>query len=73
MSILQEYQEIRSRIGEKRYEEICAFLDANPQYQLSDVYYGKKVWDESVAWAVKTYGKSNAVAADAANTEEVPF
>lgn len=71
MSILQEYQEIRNRIGENRYNEICAFLDANPQYQLSDVYYSKKVWDESVAWAVETYGKSYAVSV--VNTEETPF
>lgn len=71
MSILQEYEEIRRNIGEDRYAEIVAFLKAHPHYLLSDVYYHKDVWEESVKWAKKNFGKSAAI--EDAKTEEVPF
>lgn len=58
MSVLQEYTEIRSRIGESRYNEITAFLDANPEFDLSDVYYNPYVHAISVQWARNTFGKT---------------
>ncbi|MBO5435339.1 hypothetical protein J6A31_05945 [bacterium] len=51
MSILTDFVEIRQRIGEARYKEIVAFLRANPQYTLDDVYYKSDIWDKSVEWA----------------------
>lgn len=50
MSILQEYEAIRKRIGEEKYKQIEEFLEAHPHYFLSDVYYKKDVWDEMEAW-----------------------
>ena len=51
MSILQEYEQIRKRIGEEKYKQIEEFLEKHPQYYLSDVYYNKAVWDEMEEWA----------------------
>lgn len=50
MSILQEYEAIRKRIGEEKYQLIQSFLEFNPHYCLSDVYYKKSVWDEMEDW-----------------------
>lgn len=58
MSVLQEYAEIRNRIGEARYNEITAFLEANPEFNLSDVYYNPYVHTMSVQWARDTFGKT---------------
>ena len=43
MSILTDYQDIRSTIGEDKYKQIILFLENNPQYVLSDVYYCEEV------------------------------
>ena len=51
MSILQEFAEIRKRIGEEKYQTIQKFLDYNPHYCLSDVYYKKYVWNEMEEWS----------------------
>lgn len=58
MSVLQEYAEIRNRIGEARYNEITAFLEANPEFDLSDVYYNPYVHAMSVQWTRDTFGKT---------------
>jgi len=50
MSILQDYEAIRKQIGEKEYNDICAFLEAHKHYYLSDVYYRKSVWLEFKKW-----------------------
>lgn len=50
MSILQEFGQIRREIGEERYNQINQFLEANQQYDLSDVYYREEVWKESEEW-----------------------
>lgn len=50
MSVLSEFEQIRKQIGERRYKQICKFLEANPQYTLSDVYYRESVWKESIQW-----------------------
>ena len=50
MSILQEYEQIRKQIGEETYHDIEKFLEENPHYLLSDVYYKKSVWDEMEEW-----------------------
>jgi hypothetical protein len=44
MSITQEYAEIRHRIGEKKFQQIEAFLTRHPDLFLSDVYYKPEVW-----------------------------
>lgn len=50
MSILQEYEQIRKRIGEARYRSITRFLEENKQYCLGDVYYRESVWKEFEQW-----------------------
>lgn len=50
MSILQEYEAIRKRIGEEKYQQIVKFLDNHTHYVLSDIYYKKAVWDEMENW-----------------------
>ena len=50
MSILSDYQEIRERIGEEKYKQITLFLENNPQYVLSDVYYHESVWNKMEKW-----------------------
>lgn len=51
MSILQEYEAIRKRIGEEKYQQIQSFLEYHPHYYLSDVYYRESVWNEMEKWA----------------------
>lgn len=46
MSILQEYELIRKKLGEARYHTIEVFLSARPDLFLSDVYYNPKVFAE---------------------------
>lgn len=53
MSILSEYEEIRKRIGEEKYNLIGKFLKDHPQYTLSDVYYRESVWDEMEEYSKK--------------------
>lgn len=50
MSILQEYEEYRKRIGEKEWKMINTFLDENRQYLLSDLLYSKNVWQIYEDW-----------------------
>ena len=50
MSILTDYQDIRSTIGEDKYKQITLFLENNPQYVLSDVYYSEEVWNKMEKW-----------------------
>lgn len=53
MSILQEYESIKNNIGEERFKHIEAFLQAHPDYFLSDVYYRESVWKEFERWEAK--------------------
>ena len=50
MSILQEYKEIKRRIGQEKFNQIQKFLDHHKQYCLADVYYKKDVWEEMENW-----------------------
>ena len=50
MSILQEYEQIKKRIGTERFLRIEKFLKVHPNYFLSDIYYKKSVWDEFEKW-----------------------
>ena len=50
MSILTDYQETRERIGEEKYKQITLFLENNPQYVLSDVYYNEEAWNKMEKW-----------------------
>lgn len=53
MSILQEYEQIRKRIGEEKFSHIEQFLEVHPHYFLSDVYYRESVWKEFEEWESK--------------------
>lgn len=55
MSILQEHEQIRKRIGEERYSHIEAFLAVNKKYSLCDVYYKESVWEEFEVWEKNEY------------------
>ena len=55
MSILQNYEKIRKEIGEERFTHIEKFLDDNPHYFLSDVYYRESVWNEFISWEKENY------------------
>lgn len=43
---MSEYEWIRKMIGERKFKEVCNFLENNKQYFLSDVYYRSSVWEE---------------------------
>ena len=55
MSILQEYTEIRKRLGEEKFSHIEAFLEKHPHYLLSDVYYRESVWNEFEDWEKENF------------------
>ena len=55
MSILQEYDQIRKRIGEEKFAHIEVFLNEHSQYLLSDVYYKENVWKEFEKWEGENY------------------
>ena len=57
MSILQEYESIKQRIGTEKYNHIMEFLKYHPEYDLSDIYYRKSVWDEMENWTTTNGGK----------------
>ena len=57
MSILQDYENIRKSIGEKEYNDICAFLEVHKHYYLSDVYYRESVRLEFEKWQSARSGK----------------
>jgi hypothetical protein len=57
MSILQEYETIKNRIGEETFSHIENFLDKNSHYFLSDVYYKESVWNEFKKWEEQNYAK----------------
>lgn len=56
-SILSEFEQIRRRLGEERFSHIEAFLAEHPRYDLSDVYYDIKVWNEFEGWESRKFGK----------------
>lgn len=53
MSILQEYQQIRRQLGERKYRNIEKFLETHPNYYLSDVYYNEDAWNHFLLWEIK--------------------
>ena len=53
MSILQEYEECRCKLGEKEWKNIDNFLAENEQYLLSDVLYKESVWKIYENWKRK--------------------
>ena len=55
MSLLQEYRQIKERIGEEKFEHIEVFLNKHPQYLLSDVYYKENIWKEFEKWEGENY------------------
>ena len=57
MSILQEYEAIRKRIGEEKFQQIEKFLENHPEYFLDDIYYRESVWKEFENWIKGVDGK----------------
>lgn len=53
MSILQEYEEYRRKLGEKEWKNIDNFLAENERYLLSDVLYKESVWKIYENWKRK--------------------
>lgn len=53
MSILQEYEECRRKLGEKEWKNIDNFLAKNEQYLLSDVLDKESVWKIYENWKRK--------------------
>ena len=39
MSIMQEYEQIRREMGEKKYDSIEKYIDTHPDVLLSDILY----------------------------------
>ena len=50
MSILQEYEEYRQKLGEEEWNNIDQFLEEHGQYDLSDVLYKERVWKVYEDW-----------------------
>lgn len=50
MSILQEYEECRKRLGEEEWTKMQGFLRDNEQYLLSDLLYKEEVWTIYEEW-----------------------
>ena len=50
MSILQEYEEYRQKLGEKEWAMMEEFLKKNEQYLLSDLLYKESVWQIYQDW-----------------------
>ena len=53
MSILQEYEEIRRKLGDKEMRNIEKFLSVYEEYLLSDVLYKESVWKIFENWKRK--------------------
>lgn len=48
--MLQELEQIRREIGEETYKAIDTFLECNPQYLITDLYYKESVWKKFETW-----------------------
>ena len=57
MSILQEYEQIKKRIGAEKFAHIEKVLKLYPHYFLSDVYYKQSVWNEFEKWENENYNQ----------------
>ena len=53
MSILQEYEEIRSRLDESTWSDLNTYLYEHPNIFLSDVYYSEDEWKAFQEWRKK--------------------
>lgn len=49
-SILQEYEQIRREIGEKKYNAIQKYLATHKNILLSDIYYNEGEWNKFEQW-----------------------
>ena len=50
MSVLQEYEQIKRKLGEKEFALINEFLNTHKDILLSDVYYRQEVWKQYEDW-----------------------
>lgn len=53
MSILSDYEQIKKLFSKSELQKIEMFLNAHPDYFLSDVYYSEKVYKEFEQWKDK--------------------
>lgn len=54
MSILQEYEEIRKTLKPGEFEAMEKWLELNPQYYLSDIYYRQEINKKFHDWWEKS-------------------
>ena len=73
MSILQEYAKIKQSISDVVYNRIEKFLEENPNFLLSDVYYKEDVWKQFVKWEKENYPDPQAVCKTDKNHVGLPF
>lgn len=50
MSILQDYEQIKNRIGKEKFKAIKEYLELNPDLYLSDIYYKEIEWNKFEEW-----------------------
>lgn len=50
MSILQDYEQIKNRIGKEKFKAIEEYLELNPNLYLSDIYYKETEWNKFEEW-----------------------
>jgi hypothetical protein len=50
MSILQEYESIKRRIGMEKFLGIERYLELHPNLLLSDIYYNQKEYKKFERW-----------------------
>lgn len=59
MSILQDYESLKQKLGNDTFSHIELFLNEHPHYFLSDVYYKQSVWDEFKLWEKQQFAKES--------------
>ena len=50
LSILQDYEQIKNRIGKEKFKAIEEYLELNPNLYLSDIYYKETEWNKFEEW-----------------------
>ena len=53
MSIMQEYKQIKDRIGNHEWELLNKYLKTNPQLILSDIVYNRVNFEKFEEWKSK--------------------
>jgi hypothetical protein len=50
MSILSDFEEVRKRIGDEKYNAIDDYLKLNPDLFLDNVLYRQSEWEKFEEW-----------------------